>query len=116
MTKSMEERMARLEQWKEDFCSQFNELEAQVESIDNQLKNGISSKLDVLLYKFEEHVRIADERVRLEKERKGFWMYFVRAVMIGLSLSVITFLSGLIWSLLTGKLEAVLKVLDGVAG
>ena len=84
------ERLAKLEQWKEDLVPMLENLSEQLTHIEDQLTNGLTGKIKEIYGQLNRHLKVCEKRENRKEKKKDFWLYGIRAFMVGGTLALIS--------------------------
>ena len=84
------ERLARLEQWKEDLVPVLEDLTEKLSHIDEFLtKNGLSGEMKGISGKLDRHIKVCETQANRKEKKKDWILYGIRAIMIVLGIQAV---------------------------
>ena len=108
------ERLAKLEQWKEDLVLVLEELTTKLSHIDDTLTNGLCGDIKEVSGKLDRHLKVCETQT-LKKEKKKDWiLYGIRAIMIVVGAQAALFFMALLYGLFSGTFKHIAAALEKI--
>ena len=105
------ERLAKLEQWKEDLAPMLEDFNKKLDHIDDTISNGLFADIKEVSNKLDQHLEVFEKREDKKEKKKDFWLYFIRSIMISGALFLISATCVFLWGLLSGSFQRIIEAL-----